>query len=53
VVGALRARDAPQAGFGCGRVAAAHGSIVATVSFWDRQVEELRAGIAALSGAVA
>ena len=29
-------------------VAAAHGSIVATVSFWDRQVEELRAGIAAL-----
>jgi Domain of unknown function (DUF4226) len=29
-------------------VGAAQGSIVATVSFWDRQVEELRAGIAAL-----
>jgi hypothetical protein len=29
-------------------VGAAHRSIVATVSFWDRQVEELRAGIAAL-----
>lgn len=29
-------------------VGAAAGSIVAAVSFWDRQVEELRAGIAAL-----
>jgi hypothetical protein len=29
-------------------VGAAHRSIVATVSFWDRQVEELRAGLAAL-----
>ena len=45
---AVRARDAPQARFGWPGLGAAAGSVVATVSFWDRQVEELMAGIAAL-----